>query len=112
MSRFTTPNPLLKQEGEYFEIGRIEESPEILNRTAISAQRQSNLRFRDFGFEILDSSNFRIPFLCGQSSMLLPCFRRGLGVVNGNSYPGLQHGLDGFGFAVEGIEDRQQFGDL
>ena len=27
------------------------------------AARQSNLRFRDFGFEILDSSNFKVPLL-------------------------------------------------
>src|SRR5688572_1484866 len=34
----------------------------------IYAVRQSNSRFLDFGFEILDSSNFEIPLSLGPSS--------------------------------------------
>ena len=36
--------------------------------------RQSNLRFRNFGFEMQDSSDFKISSLVAESSMLTPYY--------------------------------------
>jgi hypothetical protein len=62
-----------------FEIGRIlhlkSEIPKSQIGRASLNGRQSNLRFRDFGFEMQDSSNFRTSLSCpGEANMLLPFY--------------------------------------
>ncbi len=59
-----------------FEIGRIlhlkSEIPKSqIGRASLNGQ-QSNLNFRDFGFEMQDSSNFKISQPFGEPGMLLP----------------------------------------
>ena len=64
------------------EIGRIlhlkSEIPKSQIGRASLNGRQFNLNSRDFGFEMQDSSNFRISLSCpGEPNMLLPFYARG-----------------------------------